>query len=257
MKILFKYTLVASVVLLTMYSCEKNTFAVSERTNPTGSALVKIGYFSATNLNTQVLGYINNVRVTNVLAQPISFPGGGLNMGGSSNADYLTVSPGSNVFDFYVPVTGTAVPTSKYFSTTQSFEADKKYTLFITDTTTNTTAFVVSDDAATPDSGFARIKFANAIPGSNSVDLYKGPTLATSTLLKSDIKYKATTAYFDIPAGTDSFFVRLAGTPITTAPIVRRGFPLGNQRIYTMFGRGYIGQTSTTRGINLSVIVNQ
>jgi uncharacterized protein DUF4397 len=257
MKILFKYTLVVGVVLLTLYSCEKNTFAVSERTTPTGVALVKIGYFSATNVNTQVLGYINNVRVTNVLAQPISFPGGGLNMGGSSNADYLQVTPGSTVFDFYVPVAGTAVPTSKYFSTTQNLVADKKYTLFITDTAANTTAFVVSDDAATPDSGFARMKFANAIPGSNSVDLYKGPTLATSTLLKPDIKYKTATDYFDVPSGTDSFFVRLAGAPITTAPIVRRGFPLANQRIYTMFGRGYIGQTSTTRGINLSVIINQ
>ena len=257
MKVLFKYTLAVGVILLTMYSCEKNTFAVSERTKPSGVALVKIGYFSATNVNTPVLGYINNVRVTNVLAQPISFPGGGLNMGGSSNADYLQVSPGSNIFDFYVPVPGTAVPTSKYFSTTQTFDADKKYTLFITDTAANTTAFVVSDDAATPDSGFARIKFANAIPGSNSVDLYKGPTLGTSTLLKSDIKYKTATEYFDIPSGTDSFFVRLAGAPTTAAPIVRRGFPLANQRIYTMFGRGYIGQTSTTRGINLSVIVNQ
>jgi len=161
MKVLFKYTLAAGVLLLTIYSCEKNTFAVSERTKPTGLAFVKIGYFSATNVNTPVLGYINNVRVTNALAQPISFPGGGLNMGGSSNADYLQVTPGSNIFDFYVPVTGTAVPTSKYFSTTQSFEADKKYTLFITDTSTNTTAFVVSDDAATPDSGFAKIQFAN------------------------------------------------------------------------------------------------
>ena len=257
MRRITKYSFAISVILIALFSCKKNTFNVSQRSTPKGVALVKIGFFSGTNIANPVFGYFNGERVTNVLVQPIAFPGGGLNMNGSLNADYLQVKPGSTLIDFYTPVPGTGVIASKYFSTTQTFEADKKYTLFITDTAANATAFVVNDDAPTPDSGFAKMQFANAIPGSISVDLYKGPTLATAVLLKSDIQYKKTTGFFDIPAGTDSFFVRTAGAPTTTLPIVRRGFPLGSQRIYTMFGRGYIGQTSGLRAINLSVIVNQ
>src|SRR5215208_6648582 len=103
MKIL-KYTLVAVAMLIVLHSCEKNTFHISQRSTPAGVAFVKLGFFSATNIANPVFGYINGERVTNVLVQPIAFPGGGLNMGGSSNADYLGVTPGSTAFDFYVPV---------------------------------------------------------------------------------------------------------------------------------------------------------
>ena len=253
-----KYLGIIILIAIAFYGCQKNTFNVSQRSTPSGVALVKIGFFSATTLANPVIGYINGERSTNALAQPTTFPGGGLNMNGSFNADYLQVTPGPVTFDFYIPVTGTAISAVKYFSTTKTFESNKKYTLLITDTAANTTAFVTNDDAPTPDTMMAKLKFANAIPGSNSVDLYKGPTLASAVLLKSDIKYLSTTDYITIPSGTDSFFVQLSGNnPAVSLPIVRRGFALGSQRIYTMLGRGYIPISSGSRAINLSVIVNQ
>ncbi len=244
------------ILLVTCFSCEKNSFTVSQRDSPQADAFVKFCFFPATTNTIPVQGYVNGIRVTSSLTFPISFPGGGFNMGGSSNADYLTMKPGANKIEFYTPYAGTDIPLSKFLETTQTVEAGKKYTIFFADTAANATAFTVSDDTNTPDSGFARVKFVNVLPNGGAVDLFKGPTAAAATLLIANINYKAASDYVNIQAGVDSFFIRTVNQP-TSVPIARRGFTFSNQRIYTILGRGYIGGSGTNRIPNVSAIVNQ
>lgn len=258
MKRLLIITVIAVVIATAINSCKKNSFSITERTQPEGKALVKIGMFNAYTATSPVRISINSVIVSNEVIHPIAYPGGGLNMNGSLNSDYLQVDPGSIKFEFHIMNTGTQVPASKLFETSQTLEAAKRFTLYITDTSQNTSAVLVNDDTPAPDSGFVRIKFVNLIPNMPALDLYKGLNAATATLLMSNIAYKGVSEYMNIPNGTDSFFVRPAGSPITTIPVARRGFTLSNQRIYTLLSRGYNGVTAATnRAANISAIINQ
>lgn len=259
MKRLLSITVIAVVVVTAINSCKKNSFSITERTQPEGKALVKIGLFNAYNTTSNIRISINGTFVSNELVHPTAFPGGGLNMLGLSNADYLQVDPGNNKFEFFTMNTGTPVSASKLFETSQTLEAGKRVTLFVTDTLQNTTALLINDNMAMPDSGFVRIKFVNLIPNVPALDLYKGTNALTDSLLISNIAYKGVSDYINIQSGTDSFFVRPAGLPKTAIPVARRSFALSNQRNYTLLSRGYNGilPINTNRSANISAIVNQ
>ncbi|HEX6181469.1 MAG TPA: DUF4397 domain-containing protein [Chitinophagaceae bacterium] len=246
---------VLSVLCLTI-SCEKNSFHMREMTYPEGKALVKVGHFIAYNANSPIRVAINGATISNELLYPIPFPGGGLNTNGSLNSDYLMVDPGSAKIELFVMNPGTPKPISKLFETSLNMDANKRYTLFLADTAANIAAWTVVDDTPAPDSGSARIKFVNAMPNVAAMDLYKGTNANVATLVVANIGYKGVSDYVNVPFGTDSFFVRKAGDPVSVAPIARRSFALSNQRIYTLFSRGYNGTTGN-RAPNLSAIVNQ
>src|SRR6185436_986815 len=78
-------------------ACKKNELTVSPYDYNDGRALFKINYACDYALNRGVQIKINDTRVSNNITYATPFPGGGLNTGGSNNADYMTVSPGANV----------------------------------------------------------------------------------------------------------------------------------------------------------------
>ena len=240
-------------------SCKKNTFKVTERVPSEGSAQVKIAFFSAYTVTPTAIFYVNDKAVSNTLIAPISFPGGGLNMNGSLNGDYLFVTPGATKIQGFRPVFGTGNIMSKLFEFNETFIANTFYTYFVTDTAANTTGFAIEDKRSKPDSGFVRFKFVNAMPNVPSIDLYKGSNNTNATLFKGAIAYKGVSENFDlnIPV-SDSFFIRPAGALPTSAPMARRAFTasLFNQRVYTLLARGYNNGIGNLLP-NLSVIVNQ
>jgi hypothetical protein len=253
------FSLIFFIAALVSFSCKKNTYKAVDRTPGNGAAQVKLGYFSAYTVLPNTILYINDKAVSNTLAAPISFPGGGFNMGGSSNGDYLLVTPGSAKIQGFVPVPGTGNIASKLFEFTETFTINTNYTFFITDTGTSTKGFAVEDSKTAPDSGFARLKFVNAMPNT-AVDLYKGANNGVATLFQTNVAFKGVTPIFDLPLPvSDSFFLRPAGALASTVPIARRAWAanLTNKRIYTMLARGYNGSAVTNLLPNLSVIVNQ
>jgi hypothetical protein len=241
-----------------LVSCKKNTYKVVERTSNEGSAQVKLGYLSAYSVAPNTILYINDLPVSNTLVAPFGFPGGGLNINGSTNGDYLFVTPGTVKIQGFRPIPATGNIMTKLFEFSQAFSANTNYTFYITDTSASTAGFSIEDTKTKPDSGFARFKFVNAMPNVAAIDLYKGTNNTTATLYQSNIAYKAASASFDLPVPViDSFFIRPAGAASTTVPMARRPFTLTNQRIYTMLARGYNGSTSATLVPQLSVIINQ
>ena len=258
LKIFISISLLVTVMLIN--SCKKNTYAVTERTSNENVAGVKLAFFSAYTVTPNAILYVNDKPVSNTLAAPVAFPGGGLNMNGSLNGDYLLVTPGNTKLQGFRPIPGTGNPSLKLFEFNQTFNANTNYTYFITDTAASTAGFSIEDTRSKPDSGFARFKFVNAMPNVTAIDLYKGINNTVATLYQSNIAYKGVSTNFDLAVPVvDSFFIRPAGALPTTVPIARRAFTtsLTNQRIYTMLARGYMGATLTTLLPNISVIVNQ
>ncbi len=241
--------------LLLLAGCEKNTFNITDRQGIEGKSMVKIGLFSMTPVAQNVLIYNNGVRISGVLAAPYPYPGGGFNTGGNSNGDYFAATPGPNKFELYTTNPGTANIITKVFETTQTLEVNNRQTIYIADTAANMVAILAPDNALAPDSGLARIRFINLIPNSVAVDFYKG-----NNLLKSNVKYKDFTDFFDVPSSlSDTFSIRLAGTapgPANTATAWYRLATNTNRRIYSFVSRGYIGQTGL-RIPAVSVSVNQ
>jgi hypothetical protein len=257
MKKIFPLILITAISII---ACKKNGFGITDRTAPpAGAALVKIANVSAPTTAPNVLVYLNGTRVSYPLGFNTPFPGGGLGTGGSNNSDYMIVTPGTTKVELNVPNPGTPVIAYKLFETTQNFEGGKRQILFISDTAANMTAWNVNVDGSAPDSGFAKIQFVNAIPNSGPLDLYRGLNSNVATLVVGDIKYKDASAYIPVPFGGDSLFLRPSGTPVTTAPFarVRITTSLANQRLYTIYARGYIGGTGTNKAPNLSAIINQ
>jgi len=239
--------------------CKKNSYFVTDRTSSEGSAQVKLGYFSAYTVQPNTILYINDKAVSNTITAPVGFPGGGFNTGGSSNGDYLWVTPGTVKIAGFTPIPGTGNPMTKLFEFTETFEANKFYTFYITDTSTNTKGFSVPDDRTAPDSGFVRMKFVHCMPNVTALDLYRGANNTVATIIASNVAYKGVSASFDVRIPTDSFFIRPAGALASTPPIARRAFAasLTNKRIYSLLARGYSGSAATNLAPNLSVVINQ
>lgn len=248
-----------TIAILVLAGCKKNSYKITDRTSSDGSAQVKLGYFSAYSTQPSTILYVNDKAVSNTLTAPIGFPGGGFNMGGSSNGDYLWVSPGSVKIQGFTPIPGTGNPMTKLFEFTENFEANKFYTYFITDTAANTKGFSVPDDKTIPDSGFARLKFVHCMPNVPAIDLYKGANNTVATVIAANVPFKGYSQSFDAALPSDSFFIRPAGAAASTAPLARRAFTanLTNKRIYTLLARGYSGSAAANLAPNLSVIVNQ
>ena len=248
-----KINVLILAVLMVLTGCEKNSFTTLDRQDIEGKALVKLVIVSTPAVAPTILVYDNGERISGALLLPFGYPGGGFGINGSTNGDYLALSPGTHKFETYTTNAGTANIISKLLETTQDLEANKKVSIYMTDTGATAKFVKAPDEATVPDSGFARIRFVHLIPNVPSVDFYKG-----TTLFKSDVKYTTFTDFFDVKIGNDSFSVRVAGSAPGTAAsaLANRVFAPSNRRIYSFLSRGYQGATGN-RAPTVSVIVNQ
>ncbi|MBO9154282.1 DUF4397 domain-containing protein [Chitinophaga sp. GCM10012297] len=173
-----------------------------------------------------------------------------MNTGGSNNSDYLNVPTGETNINVNTPKVGKDVDSVDMITFSQVLEANKRYTLFVTDSVPNATGVMVEDDTEAPDS-LARIKCLHLMPNVAAVDFYQG-----TTLIAANVGYKQVTEYTDIPNGTYTFYIREAGSGPTGTVLASRSIATGNQRIYTFFSRGFKGTTGT-RAPNVSALIVQ
>src|SRR5262245_19655162 len=104
--------------IVTLASCEKNTFRATERSWVERKGLVKIRMFSMTTASVPQLLYNDGERICSAFAAPFPYPGGGYNTSGGTGGDYFAVNPGSNKFEFWTTNPGTSNIISKIFETT-------------------------------------------------------------------------------------------------------------------------------------------
>ncbi len=240
-------------------SCKKNSFSVKENIFIDGQASLKVNYFSALQAKPTYQIKIDGMRVSNNLVYPTPFPGGGLNTGGGSYADYLAVAPGSRKVDISIPNVGTNNDSIALASATVTLDANKAYSLYYADTAANTSTVLLEDDLKSPDSGFVKYRFINLMPDVPAgLDLYVGTTstyTSTTTFMKvsSGVLYKSAGDYFTVPINTGNVFwcIRPAGALATTTPIATYTSTSTsvNQRVFSITARGYNAiSTPTTDG---------
>jgi hypothetical protein len=256
-----KYLLIFGMVMavITIYSCKKNTISVAPFDVANDQALFKLNYACPYRSIGAVQIKIDGERVSNTITYNTPFPGGGLNTGGSSNADYMSLSPGEHTVSLSVPKAGSSEDSIPLYSTNVNVDGRTYYTLHVSDTSNNTFSVLLTDLDSKPDSGVSKFSFVNLIPAS-AIDLYYG-----TTKVASNVGFKNSTDTFSLAAGANlQFFIRLAGsapnsTALATYPVTgSAGYQIPNQRVYTAYARGYLGQPSgDPRRAQLSFLFNK
>src|SRR5687767_10170014 len=107
MKKIFLYLSIGTIAF-GLVACEKNEIRLAEFEDQSSKAQVKVNVFSHYRSNPPLQIKVNNERVSNALTAATPYPGGGLNTGGGSTADYLAVTPGSVKFLVSMPKVGTS-----------------------------------------------------------------------------------------------------------------------------------------------------
>lgn len=239
-----KYLFLLGFAVAALQSCKKYEIVPLPVTSVSGMANVKLVHASAYPTNIPVQFKVNGARVSNAITYSTPFPGGGLNTGGSSLPYYLSLNPGTNKIEMTFPRTGTNIDSVALFAGDIMVEADKHYTAYLADTFSKTQLVLVTDNTTVPAAGTSRYKFVHLMPNVPAADLYFG-----STLVASNIAYKGVSAEFTLPTNTvDRWYVRAAGaaptaTPIASYPTTPTTQTIPNQKILTVFSRGYNGGT--------------
>ncbi len=241
-----------AIVSFILMGCEKNEFSLKDNVFVTGKALLKVNFGAAYRVTPTYQIKIDGVRVSSNLTFFTPFPGGGLNTGGGSTADFLGVEPGSHKVTISLPFVGTEKDSVEIASATVNLTADKYHSLYFADTAANTTNLLFEDNMTSPDSGFVKYRVINLMPDlAAGIDLYLGTgyTSTTSTKVAGPILYKQMGDYITLPAnpGVQFWSIRPAGAAATTTAIATytSASTIVNQRVFTIAIRGYNAATTT------------
>jgi hypothetical protein len=241
----------ASVVIS---SCKKNELRSAPFEFTDGKALVKINHSCPYSKNPGIVIKVNGEKVSSPITYSTPYPGGGLNTGGNSYADYLAFNPGDNKISLTIPFVGTNNDSIVLHEATYNVKANVYQTIHFTDTLQNTVGVTTIDASNKPDSGYTEFRFVNLIPNSTGIDLYFGPDRVAA-----NVPYKGTTEAFLLPAGNSlAWTLRDAGGTTTLGTAYTSASTVANQRVFTVYARGYRGLVTTDiRSPKISFVYNK
>lgn len=256
MKLIQSLFLVSITCLLIIACNKKDVVTALNVLNVTGNTNVKIVHASAYATNYSVQLKINDARVSNNITYSTPFPGGGINTGGSNFPWYMSLTGGDNKISMSVAKVGTSTDSIALFSGSTYMAPDVYYTVYIFDTGANTQLAKKVENTTAPASGTSRFKFVNLIPNLPLADLYYGTTKVASNIAYSTFSPEFVQNALD----TTHWNIRVAGAlptspSIAVYPTTALAQTIPNQRIFTVYARGYIGATGT-RAPAISLLFN-
>jgi hypothetical protein len=239
---------------LIIMACKKNQLTVSPYDYADGKALFKLNYACATAINPAVRLKINDITMSNNITYATPFPGGGLNTGGSNNADYLQAEPGTNSVKLSIVKAGTNIDSIVLYETTVDLQPETYQTLHVADTGAAIQSVFLTDPGGMEDSGFVQYRFINLIPNSTGLDLYFG-----TQKMASNVTYKQVTETFRLAAAaTGTWSLRTAGGTVTLGNTYSNTGTTSNQRVFTVYARGYTGlPNADIRSPKISLMYNK
>jgi len=180
---------------------------------------------------------VDNQKVN---ATALSFP---------NNTGYLTVTAGTRNVKVNAAGTSTTV-----INADVPFTKDKNYSLFAYNQLASIGAILVEDNLSAPASGKAHIRFFHLSPGAPAVTVgvLAGSTFTpvfSNRAFETQATAAANQAFAPVDAGTYTFDVRVAGT--TNSVLTLTGINLQAGKIYTVFARGIVGNTTTPLGASI------
>jgi hypothetical protein len=227
---LLKNLMTISAIAVTFVACDK------DEDPKTGKMLVTHASPNAPGVDLLV----DNVKVNST---PLTY---------TNNTGYLTVNAGTRNVKVNVAGSSTTV-----INADLPITMDKNYSVFATNLVASISAIAVEDNLAAPAAGKAHIRFFHLSPGAPAVTVgVLAGAVFTPVFSNRTFETQATAntnaAFTPVDAGTVTLDVRLAGT--TTSVLTVPGVVLQSGKIYTVYARGIVGNTTTPLGA--SIIAN-
>jgi hypothetical protein len=162
---------------------------------------------------------------------------------------YTNVSAGEQTADVKTPVTNSII-----ISTPVSFSVNVPYSIFISGLSSNSTlANIVAVDTvgALPGEGMAKIRFVQASPTSQRMDL-----LGNDSLIFGERDFKSVSSFTEVDAKSYAFKINASGTDrvltLSDSLVLREG------GVYTLYTRGVLGvDTPNVTAFTLIAINNE
>lgn len=240
-------SIVSCFAAILLLGCDKNELPVPVSFDI--PAKLKVNYASAYAANPLVQLKVNGERVSEAFKYAYPYPGGGLNTQGGSQPDYFAVPLGDVKMSLSLPKAGTNADSVELYTTTTKITSNDYFTLHVADTGANTKSILLKENTAAPDSGFSTYRFVNLIPDVPALDLY-----FANVLVAANIPYLGASASFNIAFPTaSSWAVRPAGAAANSTALASYNNTTPNQRVFTVFARGYKGATDANRKATVSL----
>jgi len=234
-KTIINKLVIAAALFITLSSCEKESNDNTPLREIPNAAYVQ--WINATvNSSNRNFIFINGIRTNgNGVAYGSTFP---------TSSYAFAVFPGSNGISIRdTLVTTTQVPNQF----TQTFEANKNYTLFTYDTITSPKKIVVENNFEIPEDSSARLRFANLIYNPTAVPNVDVFSFKSQTNVFTNIPVGTVTNFIPyLSANQDTLYVRETGTSNLMAKLA---INLNRKRSYTAVYRG--SHRSTTKLISV------
>ena len=161
--------------------------------------------------------------------------------------DYLQFYTGSRDLAF-----NTYNATTELADTTFNFQNNKAYSVFVVDELSNLSTVIVEDEAETPGSGEAMVRFVQLSPDAPALDLTIGEE---DSLVFSDRSFKQITDFTEIDA--DSYPMVLTDSETLDTLVSVSDADLDAGKIYTIIARGFLDTPSgNNNSLSIQIIEN-
>ena len=251
------YGLFVLGIIVFALACRKDIVDTTVSSTVSGKAMLKVVFAMSYTVEPKVQLKVNDERVSSILDSPTPFPGGGLNTGGGSYDHYMALPGGTTKLSFSVPNAFANTDSVVVYNGSVNIAADKKYTVYVTDTSTTAKQLLIEENTTKPADLTTRYKFINIVPNSGPLDLW-----FDSVIVATAVPYLGTSAEFVIPRDSSvKIFIRPAGSAVSVPPIYT--YPVAAATLYTVpknkvmtiFANGYIGGTANRAPV-ISLLYN-
>lgn len=151
--------------------------------------------------------------------------------------DYTRAYTGKRVASFYV--SGTQ---QKVVADTINLDANKYYSLFLSNSASTPDVTLLTDTLSKPASGMAAVRFVNVSTSIPAVDL----DIQGGAVLASNKAYKSFTTYMPVEAGK-STNLEIKQTGTSTVLVSLSNITFQNGAVYTVWLHGLTGATDQTK----------
>lgn len=148
-------------------------------------------------------------------------------------SDSLKVKPGR--FQVEVRKSGDAADAPPVVAATVALKGGRAYTVAVFGQLTSIKAMLLDDDISRPASGKSKVRFIQALPSDQAVDL-----ASDGGVLFSGAKFPSASGYVEVPAGQAALELRKAGSSEPLAPASKLNLPKGS--VSTLVVVGGIGE---------------
>lgn len=166
----------------------------------------------------------------NVIATNVAYP---------SSLPYTELNTGSN--RIRIRTTGTS---NYVVDDTLFFEENKSYSVFAVDSVSKISTLFLTDNLTLPGNTYSSVRFVNLSPNSPSLDV----AITGKSVVFPFYSFKGFSTFRPVNADTVTLEVRLAGSP--TPIYTLNNVIFENGKIYTIYARGFIGNSAIPLGVS-------